>query len=325
MKRKSRLVQAACAVAGSILVVSTVSAQGYPTRPVRLIVPFAAGGATDVPTRMVAAKLSERLGQQFVVDNRPGAGGAVGTSTASRAEADGYTVLMSSTPFVVSPHMYSKLDYDPLKHFEQVAQFGAAPNVLVVHPTLKVKSVKELIALASSQPGKLDWASSGSGGFQHLSGELFMTMAKLKVTHIPYKGSGLAIADVLGGQVKIGFPGIVIALPHHKAGRLLALAVTTAERSPQMPDVPTIAEAGVPGYDGTFWFGLSVPRGTPKAIIDRLHKETIETLRAPEIIAGFQKTGTNPAPRGPAEFRKFVLSEYEKWGKVIREAGLKAN
>lgn len=322
---RSAILRAACAVAGSILAASTVAAQQYPTKPVRLIVPFAAGGATDVPTRMVAAKLSERLGQQFVVDNRPGAGGAVGTSTASRAEADGYTILMSSTPFVVSPHMYKKLDYDPLKDFEQVAQFGAAPNALVVHPTLKVKSVKELLALARSQPGKLDWASSGSGGFQHLSGELFMTMAKLKITHVPYKGSGAAIADVLGGQVKIGFPGIVIALPHHKAGRLLMIGVTTAERSPQAPGVPTIAEAGVPGYEGTFWFGLSVPRGTPKPVIDRLHKEVIETLRAPDIISGFQRTGTNPAPRGPAEFRKFILSEYDKWGKVIREAGLKAN
>jgi tripartite-type tricarboxylate transporter receptor subunit TctC len=322
---KRGLLQIACAVAGTVLAVSTVAAQKYPTKPVRLIVPFAAGGATDVPTRIVAAKLSERLGQQFVVDNRPGAGGAVGTSTASRAEPDGYTILMSSTPFVVSPHMYKKLDYDPLKDFEQVAQFGAAPNALVVHPTLKVKSVKELIALAQSQPGKLDWASSGSGGFQHLSGELFMTMAKIKVTHVPYKGSGAAIADVLGGQVKIGFPGIVIALPHHKAGRLQMLGVTTAERSPQAPDVPTIAEAGVPGYEGTFWFGLSVPRGTPKFVSDVLHKEIIEILRLPDVIANFEKTGTNPAPRGPAEFRKFVLSEYEKWGKVIREAGLKAN
>lgn len=322
---KINVLQAACAAACLIMAASTAVAQKYPNKPVRLIVPFAAGGATDVPTRIVAAKLSERLGQQFVVDNRPGAGGAVGTSAASRAEPDGYTVLMSATPFVVSPHMYKKLDYDPLKDFEQVAQFGAAPNVLVVHPTLKVKSMKELIALAQSQPGKLDWASSGSGGFQHLSGELFMTMAKLKVTHVPYKGSGAAIADVLGGQVKIGFPGIVIALPHHRAGRLLALGVTTAQRSPQAPDVPTISEAGVPGYEGTFWFGLSVPRGTPKAISDTLHRETLEVLRLPDVIANFEKTGTNPAPLGPAEFRKFLLAEYDKWGKVIRAAGLVAN
>ena len=207
----------------------------------------------------------------------------------------------------------------------QVTQFGSAPNVLVVHPTLGAKSVKDLIALAKPQPGKLDWASSGSGGGQHLFGEMFMSMAGIKVTHVPYKGSGAAIADVLGGQVKIGFPGIVIALPHHKAGRLLALGVTTAKRSPQMPDVPSIAEAGVKGYDATFWLGLSVPRGTPKAIIDRLHKETTAVLQQKDIIEGFERSGTDTVPSSPEAFRKFVVAEHEKWGKVIREAGIVAN
>ncbi|MFN9490065.1 MAG: tripartite tricarboxylate transporter substrate binding protein [Betaproteobacteria bacterium] len=299
------------------------AAQPYPQRPVRMIIPFAAGGATDVPTRLTSAKLAERLGQQFVVDNRPGQGGALGTAVAARAEPDGYTILQAATPFVVSPHVYGKLSYDPLKDFVPVTLFGSAPNVLVVHPSLPVKSVKELIALASSQPGKLDWASSGTGGGQHLFGELFMSMAAIKVTHIPYKGSGAATADLLGGQVKIGFPGIAIALQHHRAGRLLALAVTTAQRSQQMPEVPSIAEAGVPGYEATFWMGMSVPRGTPRAIIDLLHRETTALLKSPDLIEGFRRAGTDAAPSTPDEFGRFIKSEYDKWGKVVRAVGIK--
>lgn len=302
---------------------TTLAAQPYPQRPVRMIIPFAAGGATDVPTRLTSAKLAERLGQQFVVDNRPGQGGALGTAVAARAEPDGYTILQAATPFVVSPHVYGKLSYDPLKDFVPVTQFGSAPNVLVVHPSLPVKSVKELIALASSQPGKLDWASSGTGGGQHLFGELFMSMAGIKITHIPYKGSGAATADLLGGQVKIGFPGIAIALQHHRAGRLLALAVTTAQRSQQMPEVPSIAEAGVPGYEATFWMGMSVPRGTPRAIIDLLHRETTALLKSPDLIEGFRRAGTDAAPSTPDEFGRFIKSEYDKWGKVVRAVGIK--
>lgn len=303
---------------------SVLAAQPYPQRPVRMIIPFAAGGATDVPTRLTSAKLAERLGQQFVIDNRPGQGGALGTAVAAKAEPDGYTILQAATPFVVSPHVYGKLSYDPLKDFVPVTQFGSAPNVLMVHPTLPAKSVKELIALANSQPGKLDWASSGTGGGQHLFGELFMSMANIKVTHISYKGSGAAIADMLGGQVKIGFPGIAIALQHHRAGRLLALAVTTAQRSQQMPDVPSIAEAGVPGYEATFWMGMSVPKGTPKAIIDLLHRETTALLKSPDLVEGFRRAGTDAAPSTPAEFGRFIQSEYDKWGKVIRAVGIKA-
>ena len=307
------------------LATSNAFAQAYPSKPIRMIIPFAAGGATDVPARLVSAKLAERLGTPIVVDNRPGAGGALGTATAARADPDGYTVLMTATPFVLSPHIYDKLAYDPLKDFVQVTQFGSAPNVLVVHPSLGVKSIKELIGLARSQPGKIDWASSGTGGAQHLFGELFMASAGVDMTHVPYKGSGAAIADVLGGQVKIGFPGIAIALQHQKTGRLLALGVTTGERSAQMPDVPTIAEGGLPGYAATFWLGLSVPTGTPKAAIDLLHRETNELLKTPDIVEGFRRAGTDVAPSSPEQFRKFVLAEYQKWGKVIRSAGIKSN
>ena len=298
-------------------------APAYPAKPVRLLVPFAAGGATDVPTRILATKLGERMGSPFIIDNRPGAGGAIGTATVARAEPDGYSVLVTATPFVVSPHVYPKLGYDTLKDFAQVAMFASSPNVLVVHPSLGVKSVKELIALARPQPGKLDWASSGVGGGQHLFGELFMSMAGIMVTHVSYKGSGAAIADVLGGQVKIGFPGIAIALQHHNAGRLLALGVTTAQRSAQMPDVPSLAEAGLPGYDATFWMGLSVPAKTARPVIDALHRETVALVKAPDVVDGFRKAGTDVAPSGPEQFRKFVLSEYEKWGKVVRAVGIK--
>jgi tripartite-type tricarboxylate transporter receptor subunit TctC len=316
----------AVAAAGVLAVAAQpVFAQEYPTRPIRLVVPFSPGGATDVPTRVMAQKLAERIGQQVVVDNRPGGGGLIGTATAAKAAPDGYTLLMTSTPFVLSPFIYEKIPYDPLKDFVQVTQFGSAPNVLVVHPSLGVNSVKELIAMAKAQPGKIDWAHSGTGGGQHLFGELFMAMAGVKMMAISYKGSGPAIADLLGGQVKVGFPGIAIALGHHKSGRLRALGVTTAERSPQMPDIPSIAEAGVPGYEATFWLGLSAPTGTPKPIIDRLYKETTLLLKAPDVREGFARAGTDAAPSSPEAFRKFVLSEYKKWGKVIKDAGIKAN
>lgn len=306
------------------MLASSAAAQGYPERPVRMIIPFAAGGATDVPTRLISVKLAERLGQQFVVDNRPGQGGALGAAVAAKAEPDGYTILQVATPFVVSPHIYSKLSYDPLKDFVPVTQFGSAPNVLVVHPSLPAKSTKELITLAKSQPGKLDWASSGTGGGQHLFGELFMSMADIKITHISYKGSGAATADLLGGQVKIGFPGIAIALQHHKTGRLLALGVTTAQRSQQMPEVPSIAEAGLPGYEATFWMGMAVPKGTPKNIIDKLQRETTALLQSPEMVEGFKRAGTDATPSNPEQFRKFIRSEYEKWGKIVRAVGIKA-
>ncbi len=314
---------AAFAVCG-VAAAPVVAAQAYPDRPIRMIIPFAAGGATDTPARIVSVKLAERLKQQIVVDNRPGQGGALGTAVAAKAEPDGYTVLMTATPFVLSPHIYKKLSYDPLKDFIPVSQFGSAPNVLVVHPSLPAKSVKDLIALAKAQPGKLDWASSGTGGFQHLSGELFMAMANVKIQHISYKGSGAAAADLLGGQIKIGFPGIAIALQHHKSKRLLALAVTTKDRSQQMPDVPSMSEAGVPKYEATFWMGLTVPKGTSKAIIDRLNLETTALLKSPDIAKGFEGAGTEVAHSNPEEFRKFINSEYEKWGKVIRDVGIKS-
>jgi len=320
---KLTMLAAACAFVPH-LPAAAQAADAYPVRPVRVIIPFAAGGATDVPTRIMAAKLAERLGQQFVIDNRPGQGGALGAALAAKADPNGYTLVMAATPFVVSPHVYSNLTYDPLKDFTPITQFGSAPNVLVVHPSLGVKNTQDLIKLAAGQPGKLDWASSGTGGGQHLFGELFISMANVKVTHISYKGSGAATADLLGGQVKIGFPGIAIALPHHNAKRLLALGVTTAKRSAQMPDVPSIAEA-VPGYDATFWLGMAAPKGTPKAVIDRLQKEIVALLKLPDVVTAFQRAGTDTAPSDPQAFERFIRQEYDKWGKVIRAVGIKGN
>jgi tripartite-type tricarboxylate transporter receptor subunit TctC len=316
---------AAAGLACAAFAVHAQPADNYPVRPVRMLIPFSPGGATDVPGRIVAQKLSERLGQQVVVDNRPGAGGIVATEVVATAQPDGYTILMTATPFAISPAIYKKLPYHPLRDFAPVMQFGSAPNTLVVHPALAAKSVQELLQLARAQPGKIDWASSGTGGAQHLFGALFTSMAKIDMTHVPYKGSGPATTDLLGGQVKVGFPGIAIALPHHKGARLRILAVTSAKRSPQAPDVPSLHEAGVPGYDATLWLGIAAPRGTPPAIIARLNAEVSKALQAPEVRQQFASTGTDAVTSTPEEFGAFVKNEIEKWARVVREAGVTAN
>jgi tripartite-type tricarboxylate transporter receptor subunit TctC len=310
---------AACALAPPL------HAQNYPARPIRLIIPFSPGGATDVPGRILAQKLSAVLGQQVVVDNRPGAGSTIGTDMAAKSPADGYTLLLTATPFVISAGLYKKLPYDPLKDFAPVMQIGSAPNVLVVHPSLPAKSVKELIALAAARPDKIDFASSGNGSAQHLFGVLFMSLAKIKMTHIPYKGSAPATTDLISGQVSVGFPGIAIALPHCRSGRLRALAVTSAQRSAQMPEVPSIAEAGVPGYAATLWLGVAAPAGTPKAIIDSLHAEIARVLQSSDLKGGFQAVGTDVVASTPEAFGALIQSEYVKWVKMVRESGAQVN
>ncbi len=311
-------------VAGCSVAVD-LHAQNYPARPIRMIIPFSAGGATDVPGRILAQKLSEAIGQQVVADNRPGAGSTIGTDLVAKSQPDGHTLLLTATPFVISAGLYKHLPYDPLTDFAPVMQVGSAPNVMVVHPSLPVKSVHDLIALAKAQPDKIDFASSGNGGAQHLFGALFMSMAGVRMTHVPYKGSGPAIADLMGGQVKVGFPGIAIALQHHKAGRLRALGVTSAQRSPQMPDVPTIAEAGVPGYAGTLWLGVAAPRGTPRAVIGKLHTEITKVLQLPDVRNGFQGAGTDVVGSTPEEFGALIRVELAKWGKVVKDIGLQVN
>ncbi len=308
---------AAIAAAGS------AAAQPYPSRPIRMIVPFSPGGATDTPARLIAQRLPEAIGQPVIIDNRPGAGSAIGSEIVAKAQPDGYTLLLTGTPFAAISTLYGNLRFDPARDFIAVMQVASAPNVLAVHPSLPVRSVRELIAAAQARPGGIDYSSGGSGGAQHLFMSLFLSMASINMTHVPYKGSGPATVDLLGGQVKVGLPGVAIAIPHAKTGRLVPLGVTSAQRISLMPDVPSIAEAGVPGYDATVWFGLLAPRGTPAITIALLHGEISRVIRLPEVESAYLATGTLPVTSTPAEFGAFVQAEIAKWGRVIREAGIK--
>ncbi|HKW38171.1 MAG TPA: tripartite tricarboxylate transporter substrate binding protein [Burkholderiales bacterium] len=301
------------------------AAQAYPSHPVRLVIPLSPGGTTDVPGRIIAQKLSETLGQQFFVENRAGAGGTIGSDFVAKSRPDGYTLLLTASPFVISPHVYKNMPYNALADFAPVIRIASGPYVLVVHPSLGVKSVKELIALAKKQPGKIDFASSGNGGAQHLVTELFMYMAGIKLNHVPYKGSGPAQQDLMSGIVKVSFVGTPIAIPHMKSGRLIALGVSTAKRSPEMPDVPTIAEAGVPGYEARVWIGLLAPAGTPAEIVGKLNGEVARLMRAEEVRKLLLPTGMEPDPDRPEQFAAFLKTDYDKWGKVVRESGATVN
>jgi tripartite-type tricarboxylate transporter receptor subunit TctC len=321
MKFSSIGATALCAAALLPLTAAAAQGQGYPTRPVRLIVPYSAGGASDIIARIAAQKLPEFLGQQVVVDNRAGAGGLIGTDTAAKAAPDGYTLLFTSTPHVILPHLHKKMPYDALKDFEPIMQFGDQPYALTVHPSLGVSSVKELIALAQKQPGQINYASSGNGGAQHMFAALFVSMAKINMVHIPYKGSGPARADLLGGQVKVGMLGIASVLPQHKAGQVRILAVTSAKRSREIPDIPTIGET-VKGYRATLWQGLSAPKGTPKAVIDRIQRDVGKTMQTADVKAAFERAGTDIVVTDPKAFGELLKEDYAKWGKVAREINL---
>jgi len=296
-------------------------AQDYPARPVRIVIPLSPGGTTDVPGRIIAQKLSETLGQQFFVENRAGAGGTIGTDYVAKSKPDGYTLLLTASPFVIAPHVYKNMPYDTLTDFAPVVRIATGPYVLVVHPSLGVNSVKELIAAAKKEPGKIDFASSGNGGAQHLVTELFMYMAGIKLNHVPYKGSGPAQQDLMSGIVKVSFVGTPIAIPHMKSGRLKALGVSTAKRSPEMPEVPTIAEAGVPGYEAIVWIGMLAPTGTPRDIVAKLNGEIGKLVRADEVKKLIAPTGMEPDPDTPAQFGAYLKGDYDKWGKVVRDSG----
>jgi len=304
---------------------AAAAAQNYPGHPVRIVIPLSPGGTTDVPGRMIAQKLSETLGQQFFVENRAGAGGTIGSDFVAKSRPDGYTLLLTATPFVITPHVYKKLPYDALADFTPVIRIAAGPYVLVVHPSLGVNSVNELIALAKKQPGKIDFASSGNGSAQHLVTALFAHMAGIQLNHIPYKGSGPAQQDLMSGIVKVSFVGTPIAIPHVKSGRLKALGVSTAKRSPEMPDVPTIAEAGVSGYEALVWIGMLAPAGTPRGIVAKLNGEIGALVHSDEVRKLLAPTGMEPAPDTPEEFAAYVKSEYEKWGKAVRDSGATVN
>ncbi len=298
------------------------AAQTYPARAVRLIMPYSAGGAGDVQGRMLAQRLSESLGQQVVVDNRPGAGSTIGAELAAKAPPDGYTLFWIANTHFVAAALHKKLAYDPLNDYTPVTQVTSAPNVLVVHPSLPVKTVKELIALAKTKPGQIDYASSGNGSTQHLTGALFCKMAGIQMTHIPYRGSGPATSDLIGGQVMVSFPGIASMLPYIKSGRLRPLGVSGSQRSAELPGVPTIAEAGVQGYEMVQWNGIAAPKGLPREIQMRLHNELLRLLRNPEFQKTLRGAGLDPAWQDtPERFYEFLKVESAKWAKVVADSG----
>jgi len=296
----------------------------YPLKPVRFIVPSAAGGGTDIIARALAQKLSESLGQQFVVDNRPGAGQMIGIELAARSAADGHTILMAASTLAINPVMYKKVPYDALRDFATITQAASLPNVLVVHPSLPVKSLAELIAYAKQRPGQVNFASAGIGTSPQMSVELLKSMAGIDMVHIPYKGTSPGVVDLLAGQVSVMAPNLLTALPHIKAGKLRALAVTSAKRSEGLPDVPTIAESGLQGYDSTQWYGVLAPAGTSRQIVARLHDEIVRALRTPEVMQRLAADGAEPVGSSPEEFAAFIKSEIDKWARVANAAGIRA-
>ena len=316
----------AVALASSMAFAPTAGAQQYPARPVRLIVSFAPGGASDIGARILAQKLTQSFGQQVVVDNRAGGAGNIGHEIVSRAMAFGYTLLWWSIgSIVVYVIRFANLPYHPLRDFEPITIAADSINALVVHPAVAAKSVKEFIALAKSQPGKLNYGSSGYGGAGHLSGELFNLMTGVNVVHVPYKGGGPAMLDLLGGQIQSIFATLPTALPHIRTGKIRALGVVTAKRAPALPDVPTIAEAGVPGYEASNWYGLAAPAKTPRPLVTRLHREIVGALESPEVKSGFDTQGLLLVTSTPEAFRSFIKAELDKWGMLIRKIGLKPN
>ncbi|HEY8069739.1 MAG TPA: tripartite tricarboxylate transporter substrate binding protein [Burkholderiales bacterium] len=301
-------------------------AQSYPSRPIRMVVPLSPGGFADVPARMLAPRLAAGLGRPVIVENRPGAGGTIGADSVAKSAPDGHTLLLTGTPHVIGPWLYRNLPYDTLRDFAPVALVASGPYVLVVNPAqLPVASVRELIAAAKASPGRIDFASSGNGSAQHLVGALFNRMAGVELNHVPYKGSGPAMQDLIAGQVKVTFAGIPNVLPQVKAGRLRALAVTTPGRWSELPDVPTLSEAGVPGYEATLWLNLAAPAGTSQQIVQRLYAETAKALQDPELQSGFRAAGVEAHVLAPKELAAFMRAEYEKWGKVVRETGATVN
>jgi tripartite-type tricarboxylate transporter receptor subunit TctC len=300
---------------------TVAAAQNYPAKPVRFIVAFPAGGGNDVLARLIAQKLSAAYSQQIIVDNRAGAGGSIGAELAARSPADGYTLFLAAVAtHAINPNLQRNLPYDPVRDFDPVCLMASAALVLAVHPSLPVRSVQELVALAKARPGAINYASSGPGSSAQLAAELFKSMSKTNLQHVPYKGIAQGLNDLLGGHVQVIFNTAAALLPHVKSGRLRALAVTTAKRVPALPDLPTIAEAGVPGYQTGSWWGIVVPAGTARPIIDSLNREIIAALRTPEIVARLNAEAVLPIGSTPEEFAAHIRDEMARLGKVIREA-----
>jgi tripartite-type tricarboxylate transporter receptor subunit TctC len=318
---------ALCRVAAAACLLSALSAvagaQDYPNRPVRLVVPFPPGGINDIVGRVIAQHLGDRLGKQVIVENRGGAGGVVGSEFVANAPKDGHTLLIVSLASAVNPWLYT-LPYDPAKSFAPVAMLVAAPNVVTVNPGLPVNGIGELVAMAKARPGELQYASSGVGTFLHLAGELFKITANVDILHIPFRGAGPALIDVVGGHTKVAFGSITSSAAHIRGGKLRALGVGSMKRSPALPDVPTVAEAGVPGYEASNWIGLVATGGTPEPIVARLHKEISEILISPEVQKQFAAEGADIVHMSTAQFGAYMVSEIDKWGRVVKQAGIKA-
>jgi tripartite-type tricarboxylate transporter receptor subunit TctC len=303
---------------------SPAAAQNYPNKPIRFIVPFSPGGNTDVQARLIGHELTNAMGQQVIIDNRPGAGGTIGVEIAAKAEPGGYTIVLASFGnILVGPSLYKKLPYDPVKDFAPVILVSEPAGMIVVHPSVPVKSLKELIAYAKANPGKLNYASSGNGTWNHLFAEQLKSIARIQITHVPYRGAGPAMTDVVAGHVQMMFAPFPSARTHLNNGRLRALAVTGTKRSALFPDVPTVAEAGLPNYSAASWFGILAPAGTPKRIIARLNREVNRAFATPKIKAAYAAEGLDPAGGTPEDMAKSIREGMAKWGKLVRDLGIR--
>ena len=312
----------ACAVA-CVAASGLAMAQDYPNKPVKLVVPYPPGGPTDIVARVVAQKLQEQMGQPFVIDNKPGAGANTGAEAVARSTPDGYTLLVATTAHAINPSLFSKLSYQLLKDLAPVSQLTSGPLVIVANPALPAQNIQELIALAKGKSGGLNFGSSGNGQSTHLSAELFSAMAGIKMSHVPYKGSAPALTDVMAGQTDLMFDTMLSAMPHVKAGKLKALAITSSKRSPVAPHLPTVAESGLPGYEAIAWNGLLAPAGTPKEVVARLNAELKKVLENPDVRQRFEAQGFAASWNSPATFGSFLQAEVDKWAKVVQVSGAK--
>ena len=316
---------AALCLAGLLGATATLAQQDWPNRPIRVIVPFSPGGAVDGPMRAIAQELSKQLKQQVIVDNRPGAGATIGSEAVAKSAPDGYTLLLASQTNAIAASLYPKLSFNPIDDFVPISLMGREPGVLVVHPALPAKSVAELVALAKQRPGHLNYASSGNGSGQHLFMAMFASMAGINLVHVPYRGSGQATTDLLGGTVPMAMPGTAGMVAHIKAGKLRPLATSGTTRSSQLPDVPTLAESGLAGYSAYVWMGMLAPKGTPPAIVERLHREIKIALAAPEVKAFFNEAGVEIVGSTPAEFDAYFREERDRWARIVKETGAKVD
>ena len=310
---------------GSILTLAmgTAFGQAYPNKPVKLVVPFAPGGFTDVVARILGQKLSVAMGQQFVIENKAGAGSTIGTDFVAKSAPDGYTLVMISTTHVISPWIYKSMPYDPIKSFTVISKLVDSPYVLLVNPKVQAKNVQDLVALAKAAPDTIHYGSSGNGSAQHLMGGLFVSMTGAPLKHVPYRGSSGAATDLVAGVIETSFAGVPNALSQVPQGRLKAFAVTTAKRIPQLPDVPTLQEAGVPGYEASVWLALLAPAGTPKDIVTKLNTEIIKAMNSPETKKALYDAGVEPTPSSPEAMSDYMVKEMDRWGKVVKDIGIK--